>query len=189
MMKAATQLVIAICLAPALGVDVRAAEVTVSRPPEAVDRDQVFRRVVAGAPKVLAPLQKLEPDQKRSVAALIVLTRAADAYSRAAVKPNRKALAEWNTAVGSTLPEMRQLRGVGVELLRGCFGESVSYLSALKDCENDDPPRNEDKCPEAREPAAAEIACFMKAFEDLIGKLEPIVGGFPPEPQPLPIRD
>lgn len=68
-----------------------------------------------------------------------------------------------------------------------CFDATVSYVSALKKCKDEDPPRDEDECFEAWGPGAQAVMCTMKELEEMKGQLADIFGRLkPPRPFPWP---
>jgi hypothetical protein len=143
--------------------------------------EQAFGEVLHATKELLAPLKDLTVPQKDAVVALGLLARVASLGRRPSINVPQAVLEQFAADVDRVCPPL----GKGAVSKDPCLEATLSYMSALKDCEEDG--RTEDKCQEAWGPAAAALACVMKEIDGLKREIGERLGRqVPPRPIPWP---
>lgn len=128
---------------------------------------------------LLEPLKELNETQVAALVTLGFSMRAIMLAGRPTARIDEGILARFKEVVDEICPPLGK-----VTISKDpCFEATVSYLSALKECEDEG--RNEDECPKAWGYGAQAVMCTMKELEEMKGQLVDIFGRLKP-PRPIP---
>ena len=147
-----------------------------------------MRRVVAASGVILEPLRTLNHEQQVAAVSLAFLVQGVAAYQVSQLAPDTAVVAGFRRVLVDVSPMFGRM-GDPVSLVMACMDESIAYASAMASCQADDPPRDEDECPEAWGPGAEVTQCMMEALQNLQGIINDLLGQLdPPGPMPFPER-
>lgn len=131
---------------------------------------------------LLEPLKTLNEEQVAAVVTLSLLTQGVTGAARALPKSGKDVVASFKKELVGICPELQ--RGIRSD---PCFDLEITYLSALKKCEDEG--RREDECWEAYGWEDALVHCYMKKLENSKGTIRDILSKLkPPKPTPWPER-
>lgn|GEM_PF-2311399 len=134
---------------------------------------------------LLEPLKTLDERQVVALVALVHFIRIVQLAGRPAAKIDEAVLTRLDGMIGEIRPPL----GKAQITKDPCLEATASYLSALQECREEDPPKDEDECPDAWGPAGQSLTCTMEALEEMKGQLIDMIGRLePPGPIPWPIR-
>jgi hypothetical protein len=141
--------------------------------------DTAAARLKQSLAYIAAPLARLTPEQKASVAALLIATRVTTEDQLLHPKGGGALQAIWPD-LQDICPPLKSVsfsRG-------GCLDAEIAYASAMAKCEKDG--KRPDQCEiEAAPEAAAAMDCQLKAFQALPGIIHGLPGrAWPPRPFP-----
>jgi len=112
--------------------------------------------------KLLKPLKNLSSEQKDAVVILGLIMQSITSAKQPPVRmSNKVVLTQFREILDGICPPL----GTVVITRDPCIDATVSYLLALKDCE--DKGRKEADCPEAWEPGAEVSMCALKMVEEV----------------------
>jgi len=138
-------------------------------------------KFVKASRNLLEPLKGLNDTQIAALVTLGYSMRVIMLAGRPTAKVDKVILSRFKEVVDEVCPP---LGNVAISK-DPCFEATVSYLSALKKCEDDG--RDEDECFEAWGPGGQAVMCTMKELENMRGQLADIFGRLkPPRPFPWP---
>ena len=145
--------------------------------------EKILGQVVGATGKLLEPLRKLSDEQRDAVVILGLIMRGIVLAKRPTTKMSEDILIQLKEEVDGICPP---LGGVAISK-DPCFEASVSYVSALKECEDEG--RDEDECPDAWGPGYAAVMCTMKMIEEMKREIGTLLNRQkPPKPIPWPIE-
>jgi len=129
---------------------------------------------------LLEPLKSLSEEQVAAVVTLSLLTQGVMSAARMLPKSKKDIVGRFTKELVGICPEFqRSIRS------DPCFDAEVSYVSALKKCQDEG--RGEDDCLEAHGWMSALASCGMKELEKSKGIITDIRRGLkPPRPTPWP---
>ena len=146
-------------------------------------RDAAAGELLSATANVVQRLDGLNADQRKSVAALILLGNAASAYELAGYKLDKSIAAKYYSPVSDIRLPIGPAPAANP--FSACVDSQIAYVSALASCDADDV--REEECYAAWGPAAEAAACVMRALDSMRGRIQNSFGGFPPGPQPPPM--
>jgi len=141
-------------------------------------------QVADATSRLLEPLRDLNDEQRDAVVMLGLLIQGIALIKRPPAMMSEDILLRFKEELDAICPPLGEV----ALSMDPCFDATVSYLSALKDCEDEG--RSEAECPEAWGPGAQAVMCTMKMLEE---KIKPAIGTLlggqkPPKPIPWPIE-
>ena len=140
-----------------------------------------LHKFVKASGNLLEPLKELNDTQVAALVTLGFSIRIIMLAGRAATNLHKDILRDFKEVVDEICPPLGK---VAIDQ-DPCFESTVSYVSALKSCEDEDPPRDEEECFEAWGPGAQAVMCIMKELEDMRAQLGDLFGRLKP-PRPFP---
>jgi hypothetical protein len=140
-------------------------------------------KLVKVSENLLAPLKAVNENQMAALVMLGFSVRLILLAGRPTANLDQRILEDFKVVIDDICPPLGE-----VAISKDpCFETSISYASALQQCQNEDPPRDEDECFEAWGPGAQAVMCTMRELEEMRGRLEDIFGRLkPPRPFPWP---
>ncbi len=140
-------------------------------------------KLVKVSRNLLEPLRKLHESQIAALVTFGHLMRIVQLAGRPSANIDEGTLDRLNGVIDEICPPLGRA-GITKD---PCFDASITYVSALKKCQEEDPPRDEDECFEAWGSGAQAVMCTMKALEEMKGQIGDILGRLkPPIPFPWP---
>ncbi len=140
-------------------------------------------KLVKVSRNLLEPLKNLDESQIAALVTFDHLMRIVQLAGRPAANIDEEILNRLNGVINEICPPLAR---VGI-IKDPCFEASISYVSALKKCREEDPPRDEDECFEAWGPGTQAVMCTMRELEEMKGQIGDILGRLkPPSPFPWP---
>ncbi len=129
---------------------------------------------------ILEPLKTLDDRQLQAVATVGSLARVLTFVQRPPHKVASGTFDRFKYEIDQVCPPL------GQELVSPdpCFDSTVSYLSALKECEDDG--ETEEECEDAWGPGSQAVMHVMQAIDKVEHRIG-LPGGRGPQPQPPPI--
>lgn len=144
---------------------------------------QSIDQIVNATPQFLEPLKDLSADQKGAVVILGMLVQSIALAKRPHTKVSEISLATFQREVDGICPPLGKI-AIAED---PCFDATVSYISALKDCEDEG--RDEEDCPEAWGPGAQAVMCAMEKINEMKRGIGELLGRQdPPKPIPWPVN-
>ena len=139
--------------------------------------------VVGATSKLLAPLKELSDEQRDAVVMLGLLVDVIALAKRPTAKLSEGILMQFKDQVDGICPPLGE-----VAISKDpCLESTVSYVSALKECQDEG--RDEDECPKAWGPGGAAVMCAMEKIETAKHEIGVMLGRQePPKPIPWPDR-
>jgi len=140
-----------------------------------------LNQVIGATSKLLEPLKGLSDEQRDAVVMLGLLVDVIALAKRPTARLSEGILMQFKEQVDGICPPLGK-----VAISKDpCFESTVSYLTALKKC--DDEGKSEDECPEAWGPGGAAVMCTMEKIETAKREIEVLLGRqVPPKPIPWP---
>lgn len=143
--------------------------------------EQSLKQVAVATGKLLEPLRGLSDEQRDSVVMLGLIMQGIALAKRPQAKMSEDILVQFKHEIDGICPPLGE-----VSISKDpCFEATVSYLSALKECEDEG--RNEDDCPKAWGPGYQAVVCTMKMIEEMKREIGIRLGRQRP-PKPIPWR-
>ena len=140
-------------------------------------------QLVGATSRLLEPLTNLNDEQRDAVVMLGLLMHGFALAKRPPTKMSENTLARFKKELDAICPPLGEV-AISKE---PCFEATVSYVSALKKCEDEG--RSEEECFEAWGPGAQAVMCAMKMIEELKVEIGTLLGRqTPPKPIPWPIE-
>ena len=123
-------------------------------------------QVVGATSKLLEPLKGLSDEQRDAVVMLGLLVDVIALAKRPTTRLSEGVLMQFKEQVDGICPPLGE-----VTISKDpCFESTVSYLTALKKC--DDEGKSEDECPDAWGPGGAAVMCTMEKIETVKHEIE-----------------
>ncbi len=145
--------------------------------------EESLNQVVGATSKLLEPLKGLSDEQRDAVVMLGLMMQGVALAKRPPAKMSEDILVQFKEELDGICPPLGK-----VAISKDpCFEATVSYLSALKKCEDEG--RNEDECPDAWGPGGMAVMCTMKMLEEMKTEIGALLRRQkPPKPIPWPIE-
>ena len=136
--------------------------------------------------KIANSLKKLDDEQIAAITTLSLITQVAlmSKLSGKIDKTTSTKMQKELNAISKKFSIGDHVFGTIAQSRLACFDSQVRYLSAVKNCEDED--RKESECPESWGPASEAMACELKQLEKIIREIRITWGRVRP-PMPLPI--
>lgn len=150
-------------------------------------RDLAIRQLVAETGSILEPLKELESNEMDAVVALLALSKAVGSYESAQLRRDDETINSYYQELDNVSEHFSRVFDVKTFILN-CFDQTVSCLSALKECQDEG--RSEEECersPDAVVACGNEAMCITEQFLKIEKGLPDILGGrepWPPQPKP-----
>ena len=147
-------------------------------------RNAKLLQMVEGSDSLLGSLKSLNDEQRAAVSTAIILTREITAIEASGARFDKKIGEKYMVVIEKYCPDLPRTsfsRGIP------CFDQTVAYLSALKDCEEDN--KTESECLEAQVAGSSLAACQFDALLERIGLIRKMFRRTGPRPLPIPYRD
>lgn len=143
----------------------------------------ILNHVVSATARLLEPLKGLSDEQRDAVVILGLVMRGIALAKRPPAKTSEAILVRFKEEINEICPPLGE-----VALSKDpCFEATVSYLLALKKCQDEG--HNEGECPDAWGPGATAVMCTMKMIEEMKTDIGTLLGRQrPPKPVPWPVE-
>ncbi len=141
-----------------------------------------LNQVVDATSQLLEPLKGLSDEQRDAVVILGLMMQAIALAKRPPAKMSEDILVQFKEKIDEICPPLGK-----VAITKDpCFESTVSYLSALKKCQDEG--LNEEECPDAWGYGGAAVMCAMKMVEEMKIEIGAMLGKQKP-PKPIPWPD
>ena len=145
--------------------------------------EKILSQVAGATGKLLETLKELSDEQRDAVVILGMITQGIALAKRPQTNMSENILIQLKEEIDGICPPLGKL-AISKD---PCFEATVSYVSALKKCEDEG--RDEDECYDAWGPGYAAVMCTMKMIEEMKREIGTLLNGQrPPKPIPWPIE-